>query len=342
MAAISGVTYHKKGGLWVAVGRPNLGEIDRSALIYDGIDGAPAYEPDETTAGVPEGTALTTVNPTASLPTSTGMVAPSSPGFWEIKTSGTVVSEVDLHGCLKISATSCRVERSRLRGRLKTSNPAKGYYQPIADMASSLTSSGWARWVDCTISCDDPGPEQYGFKGRYFIAERCIVEYVVDGAQQYNGGAQYLGTIFRHLTWFSNDPNQGPEGSHTDATQLQGGSTATLVAKTCVYDSGISPAGSSNLGVLINAKLDNNTVGDYTLAYCFFKTKDSGGARVAIPLNIATSMSYKGVYGCRIQLGRDDYHIIAPSTVRTKIQAEPIPNRDYDTGGTITIAQGAG
>lgn len=327
---VEGVHYRRGATAWVARGRSDLGLTDRSLLVYG------TYEPSTVTAGVPAGTTLTVVNPTDSLPTSTGSITPTSPGFWRITTASTVVTDLDVHGCIKPEAANVIVRRCRLRGQPATPGVAANVYQPLADMVSSAPSSGWTLWEDCTLIPDEQGAEQYGIKGRYFNARRCIVE-GVDAAQVANGSADLRGCILRPF-FIADDPNQGPEGSHSDGIQFQGGpSSPTLTAIGNLFDGGMDPSGTSNLGFLVT---DNaGTPGGYFIEDNWFRTRQGDGTAVNIPINLSITVTNFRVRGNRIQLGRDGYHIVARTAIRSQVQAEP-NNVDLDTGGGITVQNG--
>lgn len=321
-------------GYWKARGRPDLIPGNRSQLVYG------TYTPSEDTAGPPAGATLTTVNPTDSLPTSKGNVAPTSPGVWTITTAGTVIQGVDVHGTIRYRAGGIITRVFRLRGRPKVSNPAAGYYQPAADLESSTITASPPLFEDGLVSIDDPGPEQYCFKGRAATIHRCIAEHGVDNIQHYLGPLAVRGSILRRKQWFANDPNQGPEGAHTDDAQEQGGSGSSLILVGNVIEAGFAGAGSSNVGLLIQTQSGlGNIAAPYWVEYNDFLSRNPSGAANAIPVNIATTDGFRSFRYNRVELGRDNYHVIARSGIRSTIQAEP-GNVDYHTGATIVVANG--
>lgn len=283
------------------------------------------YEPSYSTAGVLPGVTLTKYTPT------------ESDRCWKIRTEGAVIKNYEIFGRVKPEAKNIVFENCHIRG-LPQSMLVNGAHQPLADCVSSLTTGGPTLFRDCTIVADAVWGGVDGVKGGNFVAERCVVAGTIDAFKVYNRDAVIKGCYVPYLVWISDDPEQGPEGSHNDNVQFQGGSNAPFLTMTGnSFNVGYSPYGSSNLGVLVTA--DAGTPGGYAIEGNYFRTKLSGN-RVGIPINLSIgTVTNFTVRNNKIQLGRDNYHIIARSAILTKVRNEP-GNVDLDTGGIITVQNG--
>ena len=304
---------------------------DRSQLVFG------TYLPSvaDDTVGVPAGNPMTVVGPNGSLPTSTGLVAPSSPGFWRLQTTNTIVQDVDFDGSIKAEATGCGVRRCHGRGRPAQANAPQGAeYLPIIDAASSLTGSGGFFVEDSTLWADDPGWQLYGIKGKSPIrVDRTRIGNVTDAIQTYQGNATVRGCLIESL-YRTTDPNQGDGWTHNDGIQQQGsGGTLTVIGNH--FDLVVEPWSSRSLLCML---LTSDT-GTPATAVEIRNNWFEGGS---IPLNFAAAPSSSLVVvdnviraGQQSYTGGQTYHITAHSSVQAMWTQSG--NTDWATGGPIRI-----
>lgn len=261
---------------------------------------------------------------------------------WRIGDENAVVEGYEVFGCVKPEAKNITYRNCYIHG-LPQNLLINGAHQPLADCVSSLTTGGRTIFEDCTFDADGVWGGVEVVKGGNAIFRRCVFKGGIDGIQAYDRNMEVYGSVITGLVWIPDDPAQGAEGSHNDGIQFQGGAAApylTFVGNS--INMGMTPAGSSCLGILVTA--DRGTAGGYTFNYNYVRTKQPNGTRVAHPMNIAVASpggTNIQVRGNRFQLGKSGWHIIAPSTIKSKILTEP-GNVDLDTGAAIIVQTGAG
>jgi hypothetical protein len=153
--------------------------------------------------GVPAGTRLTVVN-----------------GDQTYRTDNQVISGLDIHGYVRITARNVTLKNSIVRGGAPRCNAA---VIQIVDGASATI-------VDTEIDAANPNPCLDGIFATSATLTRLKVHNVVDGVKAYDNVVLQDSYVYG-LSWFASDPNQGGGATHNDCVQTYEGNHSIVLRR---------------------------------------------------------------------------------------------------------------
>lgn len=153
--------------------------------------------PDQTSTGVPAGTALTVHE-----------------GDLTVSTPGAVIDGLDIRGMVKVSAPDVTIKNSIIRGRALDYTSA---------LVNAMDGESNLRIVDSELKPTIPSPFAMGIYGSNFTATRLNIHGVVDGLHITGDNVTVEDSWLHDNLHFQNDPNFGGGPSHDDSIQIQVG-----------------------------------------------------------------------------------------------------------------------
>jgi hypothetical protein len=133
-------------------------------------------------------------------------------------TANQVISGLDVHGFVKVTAKNVTIKNSIIRGGAPKCNSAVLW---IADGAS-------ARIESSEIVAAQPNPCLDGIWATNATLVRLDIRGVVDGVKAHDN-VTLLDSYIHDLSWFASDPNQGGGETHNDAVQTYVGNRNILL-----------------------------------------------------------------------------------------------------------------
>lgn len=184
------------------------GTCDRNAVVsaarmeYPTSSGT-VTPPPSGTYGVPPGTALTVHQ-----------------GNLVIKTAGTVIDRMDIHGDVQVQAANVTIKRSIIRG------------STAATRTDALIAAWWGfknlRVEDSTLRADHPSVHLDGLSGSNFTASRLDISNVVDTVKVIGPNVTVADSWLHQHFHSDNDPNQPDGHTHDDGIQVEGGANIVI------------------------------------------------------------------------------------------------------------------
>lgn len=197
----------------IAVPRPTSG---RDSLLLG------AYEPSAATAGIPDGTNLTTLD-AGNLPAGSRLNTTS--GILTIDSNDVTLDGFRIPFRVDVIAARARITRSWVQGRGDfASSSSQACVMAVAAGCSGLVIQ------DSKLQASPSSVYTNGINGHDFTLSRCEVADTVDFGGIFNTfrPGEALNVIIdqnwtHSLAYFLNDPTQGGGPSHCDGFQIQGG-----------------------------------------------------------------------------------------------------------------------
>jgi len=164
--------------------------------------------PGPTNTGVPAGTRLTVHN-----------------GDINVTKSGTVLSGLDIHGSVSISAANVTLKNSIVRGGAAPTHN----HCIVTDGSSSGTNF---LIEDTELVPTNMNSYQNNLCGGNYKAVRINSHVGVDTADVSVGNATIENSWLHDTTYYAHDPNHGGGPSHNDGVQILGGSKINIIGNT--------------------------------------------------------------------------------------------------------------
>lgn len=191
-----------------------------------------AARPDRDNTGVPRGTVLRRVN-----------------GDITVRTPGTVLSGLDVHGFVNIKANNVTIKNSVVRGGVATGN-------------TGLISATWGHTglvvTDSTIYPEHPSVWQDGVKGGGFTLRRVNIWGTVDNVKVHGSNVRVENSYLHGSVKYASDPNQKGGPSHNDAVQILGGNNITITGNTLVGADNAAIQVTQNFAPITNSVISKN------------------------------------------------------------------------------------
>ncbi len=197
-----------------------------------GTTSSVAGRPDRDNTGVPRGTALRRVD-----------------GDITVRTSGTVLSGLDIHGFVNIKANNVVIKNSVVRGGVATGN-------------TGLISSTWGYTglvvQDSTIYPEHPSVWEDGVKGGGFTLRRVNIWGTVDNVKVHGSNVRVEDSYLHGTVKYASDPNQHGGPTHNDAVQILGGDNIVITGNTLVDGDNSAIQVTQNFAPVTRSVISNN------------------------------------------------------------------------------------
>jgi hypothetical protein len=216
-------------------------------------------------------------------------------GDYTASIPNSIVSGLDIHGFLKVTANNVTIEDCIIRGRgdklyVNTFSPALVNFD--------TTMGGVVQFCEVFFDASQPGAVQgyfqNGIRGNNFTSQRNDIHDVVDHHDAQGTGAYHLrGNYIHDLSFRSDDTDHDddprhPYWSHSDGIQDKGSANAEIIGNFfAMYESSLTSVwtgpggadarrGGSPYGSGVTISSDNGTTTGITIAYNWFWGGDSG------------------------------------------------------------------
>jgi hypothetical protein len=132
-----------------------------------------------------------------------------------VRTPGTVIDSLDIHGYLKIQASNVTVRRSLIRGGV-----ANGRGTALVQMWSGTSG---VVLEDLTVRADTPSGWLNGVQGWGFTARRLDVSNVADTSVVHGDNVSITDSWFHDTFYVTPWPSAPDNQTHNDTLQIEGG-----------------------------------------------------------------------------------------------------------------------
>ena len=156
-----------------------------------------------------------------------------------IKTAGTVINGLDVHGFIDVRAANVTIRNSLVRGGTATYN------------RGVITNYGYDNLLvqDVDIKPAYETVWQDGVKGSDFTLNRVHVTGNVDSVKVHGEGNVLIqNSLLENTVYYASDPNQGGKPTHNDGVQIINGSNIRLLNNTIRGQQGMPVLGAANKG----------------------------------------------------------------------------------------------
>jgi len=179
-----------------------------------------------------------------------GVVLKASYGNMNIKTAGTVISGLDIHGFVAINAPNVTIKDCIIRGGVATGNI--GLVQDVNSIATNFLIE------DSELVPEYPSVWIDAIKGWNYTAVRINAHGTVDTAKVYGDNTTIKSSWLHDTQWYASDPNQGGGPTHNDGVQVLSGNNIHILNNTITGSNNSAMQVTQDHGPVSNLFFENN------------------------------------------------------------------------------------